>query len=68
MTEQEFCDWLSEKVQQALEDDLDNGDEDVPDVIFRSFEEAGLMTRDRGLVVRFSKPHDEFQVTIVRRR
>jgi len=68
MTEQECCDWLSEKVQQALDDDLDDGDENVPDVSFRSFEEAGLMTRDRGLVIRFADTHDEFQVTIVRRR
>lgn len=33
----------------------------------RSFEEAGLLTRDAGLVVRFRGGEREFQVTVVAR-
>lgn len=57
MTEKEVQDLL----QMLLEEELSEG------ARVRSFEEAGVLTRDAGLVVRLPDG-SEFQITIVRSR
>jgi hypothetical protein len=55
-TEEEVREWLAEAIMEA--DD---------DARIRTFAEAGLLTNNEGLVLRF--PSDvEFQITIVRSR
>ena len=59
MTEEEFAGRLGEAVLDAAEEAGD-------DVRVWSFEEAGLLTRNHGIVVRYGQA--EFQVTVVRSR
>jgi hypothetical protein len=56
---------LEELLTQALEDFADENDE-VPRLRIRTFEEAGVLTRNRGLVLRIDDA--EFQVQVVRSR
>jgi hypothetical protein len=64
MTEQEMQEWLAETI------DMRNSDEDfdlVENTRILTFEEAGLLTRNKGLVLR-TPDGDEFQITIVKSR
>jgi len=60
MTEEEFEAVLAE----AIEDYVD--DNDLPGTEVQTFDAVGLLTRNRGLVVRIGRA--EFQLTIVRSR
>lgn len=62
-TEEEFRDWLAETIFEATyAPDLE------ADVLrVRSFQEAGLLTGNEGLVLSF-REGPEFQLTIVRSR
>lgn len=55
---------LEEFLTQAIEDFAD--DNEVPRLRIHTFEESGVLTRNRGLVVRIGDA--EFQITIVRSR
>jgi hypothetical protein len=55
MTEREFADLLEEALIESNEDG---------DITIRSYESAGVLTYNEGLVVRIDDT--EFQVTIVR--
>ena len=64
MTEEQMQEWLAETI------DMRNSDEDydlVENTRILSFEEAGLLTRNKGLVLR-TPEGDEFQITIVKSR
>jgi hypothetical protein len=56
-----------EAVQELLCDLLDQHTNDEPDLRVTTFENAGVMTLNRGLVVR-APDGGEFQVSIVRSR
>jgi hypothetical protein len=59
MTEREFQAWLLEKIAEAVtEDEIGDYNSAV------TFEDAGLMTRNAGLVVRL-EDGSEFQLSIV---
>jgi hypothetical protein len=60
MSEAEFADLLEE----ALDEHAKNDDRETPRI--RTFREAGLLTRNEGIVVRLGD--QEFQVTVVRSR
>lgn len=60
MTEHEMQEWLAESI------DMKTSDEDTS-LEMSSFEEAGIMTTNTGLVIR-TPEGDEFQVTIVKSR
>jgi hypothetical protein len=59
-SEQEFETFLAEAVEAYAESS------DMPRPSIRTFVEAGMMTRNRGLVVRIGDT--EFQVTVVKSR
>jgi hypothetical protein len=59
MNERDFCELLGE----ALFEYAENNDREEPDI--QTFEEAGLLTKNKGIVVRLGEM--EFQVSIVRR-
>jgi hypothetical protein len=59
MNERDFCELLGE----ALFEHAENNDREEPDI--QTFEEAGLLTKNKGIVVRLGEM--EFQVSIVRR-
>jgi len=60
LTEEEFETVLAEAIEDYVDD---NG---LPLTQIETLDEAGLLTRNRGLVVRIGRA--EFQVTIVRSR
>ena len=60
MTEEEFCDWLTEQVQNYEYGSI------APERI-STFKEAGVLTRNEGLVFRLTDG-SEFQVTVVKAR
>jgi hypothetical protein len=60
-SEQELARWLEEVVWDAIQGSEDSG------LRITSFAEAGLLTADEGLVLRF-QGGAEFQLTIVRSR
>jgi hypothetical protein len=59
MSESEFAEYLME----AIEAEAQENGEEVPEI--DTFEGAGLLTSNKGLVVRIGRA--EFQVTVVRR-
>jgi len=64
MTEQEMENYLAEAI------DLRNTDDDFDlerNIRILTYEEAGIMTRNKGLVLR-TPDGDEFQITIVKSR
>ena len=60
-TELQFENWLTEVIYEGNEV-LNEGE----DVSIRTFEEAGLLSYNKGLVIRL-KTGEEFQLTIVKR-
>jgi hypothetical protein len=69
LTEQDMEDLLKEAITNASYDALDEGTfiEEFRDAIIRSFEDRGVLTTNKGLVIHLSTG-EEFQVTIVRSR
>jgi hypothetical protein len=68
MTAKEFEGFLEEAIQEAGGQIGDDGDEDFQRICISTFEQVGMLTRDRGLVVRLGdgkRRESEFQVTIV---
>jgi hypothetical protein len=61
-TEEELRDWLAETIFEAT-----YGDVETDILRVRSFQEAGLLTSDEGLVLSF-REGPEFQLTILRSR
>ena len=61
MSEEEFIELL----EQAL--DSDDIEDDFGRIRVRTFEDVGVLTRDKGLVIRL-KGGEEFHVTVVRSR
>lgn len=59
MSESEFAEYLMEAIEASAQE---NGEE-LPEI--HTFEGAGLLTSNKGLVVRIGRA--EFQLTIVRR-
>lgn len=59
MNEREFETWLGEKINEAVVDDEIGGWHAA-----QTFEECGVMTRNKGLVVRL-EDGSEFQLQIV---
>jgi len=67
MDEHEIADALRE-VLEAAEEITDEGLADLPDVArVDTFEDAGVLTRNVGLVLRL-EDGSEFQITVVRSR
>lgn len=56
---------MSEKEMAMMLSDVLSEDDEINDV--RTFEDAGVLTRDAGLIINLPDG-SEFQVTIVRRR
>jgi hypothetical protein len=74
MSEQELQDWLQELLSEftylADDDRSEIGFESadwLEDARISSFNEAGLLTNDKGIVLRTAEG-DEFQITIIRSR
>lgn len=65
MDEEEFESFLAEAIQDAANDSSNYIPHDVP-LEVGTFEDRGVLTMNRGLVVRVGR--QEFQVTIVRSR
>jgi hypothetical protein len=61
-TEEEFCNVLQELLEEGLPEQLQAG----RTARIATFEQAGVLTRNRGLVVRIGE--SEFQVTVVQSR
>lgn len=64
MTEKEIESYLAEAIQLRNEE---SDSDSEPNIDALSYEEAGILTRDEGLVLR-TPDGDEFQITIVRSR
>lgn len=60
MTEEGFEGFLADAI------DGQAGAEEMPTPLIRTYEEAGVLTMNRGLLVQLGET--EFQITIVRRR
>ena len=63
MTEEEFCAWLTEQVD---DNQWDVEDEETPSCnMIRTFDQVGMLTRNKGLVVSMADG-SSFQVTVVK--
>lgn len=62
MTPREFEKWLAEAINAEAAEQADEGEDPIRAV--DTYEEAGILTSDRGLVVRF-EDGSEIQVTLV---
>jgi hypothetical protein len=60
MSEEDFQCFLTEAIEEHAEEN------DLPSTSVSTYADAGVLTRNRGLVVRIGE--SEFQVTIVRSR
>lgn len=60
MDENDLMDFLTEAIETLLEERGDGGE----DVNYRTFEDAGILTNNKGLVIDLNG--SEFQVTIVK--
>jgi hypothetical protein len=69
VTEQDMQDVLKEAITNASYDALDEGTfiEELRNAKIRSFEDRGVLTSNKGLVIQLATG-EEFQLTIVRSR
>lgn len=64
MTEQDFADFVRAAIEESCGGRGDNDDLGGEELDIRTFEDAGLLTSDHGLVIRVGDA--EFQLTIKR--